>query len=172
MLAFLSLPPDNLDKALLWLMVGLPVACGMELWAAVLHRYLWHGPLWFLHRSHHEEREGFFERNDLFAVFHAGLAITLLLVGCVGPVGWLRELWFGFGLGMTAFGALYMLVHDGLIHERLPVTVLERLPWIHRLAAAHRAHHRTGRFPYGMFLGPQEARIASRRSRASRQIVD
>jgi beta-carotene 3-hydroxylase len=168
-LSFLTLPPDNLDKVLLWLLIGLTVAVGMEIWAAILHRHLWHGPLWFLHRSHHEEREGHFERNDLFAVFHAGFAIALILYGCVGPVGWLREAGFGFGLGMTAFGLSYMLVHDGLVHERLPVGFLERLPWVHRLAAAHRAHHRTGRFPYGMFLGPQEARRASRRSRAARQ---
>ena len=31
---------------------------GMELVAWVTHRYLMHGPLWFLHASHHRPREG------------------------------------------------------------------------------------------------------------------
>lgn len=164
---FLPAVPSTAAKVAVWVAVGLPVALGMEFWAAFLHHRLWHGPLWFLHRSHHEPRHGAFEKNDVFAVFHAGLAIALILWGCVGAAGWAREAGFGLGLGMTAFGLSYMLVHDGLVHERLPVGFLERWPWMHRIAAAHRGHHRTGAFPYGMFLGPQEARRAARRARAA-----
>jgi beta-carotene 3-hydroxylase len=167
-LDLLSQPPDALAKVAVWLMVGVPVAGAMELWAQLLHHRLWHGPLWSLHESHHRDRDGWFERNDVFAVFHAGVAIGLILLGCVGPVGWLREAAFGWGLGMTAFGLSYLLVHDGLVHERLPVGFLERIPYLRRVAAAHRAHHRTGAHPYGMFLGPQEALRVSRRRRAGR----
>jgi beta-carotene 3-hydroxylase len=165
----LSHAPDVSQKVMTWVAVGLPVAFGMELWARVLHQHLWHGPLWFLHESHHRERDGWFELNDVFAVFHAAIGISLILYGCVGPVGYGREIAFGWGLGMSAFGMSYFLIHDGLVHERLPVAFLERIPWIHRLAAAHRAHHVTHRrdsHPYGLFLGPQEARAESRRRRA------
>ena len=165
---FLLTTPGTLEKVVLWLSIGLPVAMFMELWAMFLHRYIWHGPLWLLHRSHHEPRAGLLERNDLFSILHASFAIVLILYGCVGPEGWVREAGFGFGLGMTTFGLSYMLIHDGLVHGRLPVAFLERNPWIHRLAAAHRAHHRTGHLPYGLFLGPQEARLVSRRRRALR----
>lgn len=157
--------PGTGHKVATWIAVGLPLAVGMELWARLLHHRLWHGPLWFLHASHHRERHGPLELNDVFAVFHAAVGIALILYGCVGPVGWAREIGFGAGLGMSVFGLSYFVVHDGLVHGRLPVQALESVPWIHRLAAAHRAHHRTGAHPYGLFLGPQEARRESRRRR-------
>lgn len=158
--------PGASHKVLTWIAVGVPVAVGMELWARALHHHLWHGPLWFLHESHHREREGHLELNDVFAVLHAGVGIALILFGCVGPVGWLRELAFGAGLGMSLFGMSYFLIHDGVVHGRLPVAALDAVPWIHRLVVAHRAHHRTGAHPYGLFLGPQEALQVSRRRRA------
>ncbi len=161
-------PPDNLAKVLTWLIVGLPVAVSMEFWAQFLHHRLWHGPLWYFHESHHRDRDGFFELNDIFAVFHASVAVGLILFGCVGPVGYLREAAYGAGFGMSFFGLSYMVVHDGLVHERLPVAFLERIPLVRRIAVAHRAHHRTGAHPYGMFLGPQEARRVSRRRRQER----
>ena len=157
--------PDVPQKVFTWALVGLPMVVGMEFWAQILHHRVWHGPLWFLHESHHREREGALELNDVFAVFHAAVGIALILYGCVGPVGWVREAGFGAGLGMSVFGMSYFFVHDGLVHERLPVDFLEENRWIHRLAAAHRAHHRTGAHPYGLFLGPQEAKRASRRRR-------
>lgn len=51
------------------IMVFLVAFAGMEWVAYSTHRYLMHGPLWFLHRSHHRPREHWFELNDLFGVF-------------------------------------------------------------------------------------------------------
>ena len=46
-----------------WIYIGLFFAAlaGMELVAYLTHRFLMHGPLWFLHESHHRPREGWFE---------------------------------------------------------------------------------------------------------------
>lgn len=167
MAELLSLPPTWL-KVVLWLIVGVPVAFAMEYWARLLHGRLWHGVLWRFHESHHVDRPGYFELNDVFAVFHALAAIPLMLYGCVGPEGWFREVLFGLSLGMTAFGASYAVVHDGLVHGRLPVGFLRRSAWIRRIEAAHKVHHRDGAAPYGLFRGPAEVKAIATSNRARR----
>ncbi|MCB9739537.1 MAG: sterol desaturase family protein [Deltaproteobacteria bacterium] len=141
----------------------------MEVWSLVVHRWLWHGPLWWGHRSHHEHRDGFFEKNDSFALVHAAIAAPLIYFG-------LREGWTlatGVGFGMTAFGACYAIVHDGLVHGRLPVGWLAAWPWLRKVRNAHRAHHARDdgagdphRAPYGLFLGPWELRREQARRQA------
>ena len=37
----------------------------MEGFAYVMHRWVMHGPGWFLHESHHRARHGNWELNDL-----------------------------------------------------------------------------------------------------------
>ncbi len=162
---------DALDKVLIWLVVGVPVALAMEPWAAFLHGKVWHRWGYILHESHHRPRTGPFEANDLFALTHAIPAICLILYGCVGPQGWVREAGFGFGLGLTAFGLAYALVHDGLVHERLPVGILKRSAWLRTIVAAHRVHHRDGAVPYGLFRGPAELRAAARRNREQKAVT-
>ncbi|MBI5609106.1 MAG: sterol desaturase family protein [Deltaproteobacteria bacterium] len=149
------------------------VALAMEFWARFLHGQVWHRHLWWAHASHHRTRTGFFEFNDVFAVLHAGVAVGLIAWGEAGQ-GWAAlggPRWWALamGAGMTAFGAAYFVVHDGLAHGRLPVQFLARVRWLRRLRNAHRAHHRGGRQedgpPFGLFLGPQELKKASRAAR-------
>ena len=143
-------------KLAIWIGVGAAVAGLMEPWAAFLHRKVWHGALWRIHRSHHRRRLGRFEANDVFSVLHAPPAIALILYGCLGPVGVLREVAFAVGLGMTAFGLAYVVVHDGLVHGRLKVAALAQVPSLARIRAAHLVHHRRAGAPYGLFRGPAE----------------
>jgi len=151
--------------AVIWLPVTLLVACSMELWAGFLHEHFWHGVLWRVHRSHHRKRRGRFEANDALSALHAPIAVALILYGCQGAPGALREVIFGVGLGMSLFGAAYFVMHDGLAHGRLPVQFLARVPLFARLRDAHRAHHGKGSaVPYGFFLGPQEMRRAGQLS--------
>jgi beta-carotene 3-hydroxylase len=119
---------------------------GMEGVAWATHRFLMHGPLWSLHRSHHEPRTGRFELNDLFAVFFAAPSIAL----CAwGRWGWWPAL--PLGLGMTAYGAIYALFHDGLVHGRfrspLPLKLMKRLVQAHRLH--HAVHTKEGAVSFG-----------------------
>lgn len=160
MKAWTEMPPW-----MLWLPVALATAAFMELWSRLLHGRVWHRSLWRVHRSHHRRRKGSFEANDALSVLHAPLAVALILFGCVGPAGLLRELAYGVGIGMTAFGLAYLVVHDGLVHGRLPVSFLLRFPFFARVRDAHLVHHRKGREPFGLFLGPRELERA-RRSRS------
>jgi beta-carotene 3-hydroxylase len=137
--------------------VLLGVAALMELWAMWLHGALWHGLLWPAHRSHHVPRRGPLEFNDLFAALHAAVAMGFVMAGLEWRV-WPAA---AVGFGMTLFGVAYFVVHDGLIHGRLPVAFLERSTWLRRVRDAHLVHHARTGGPYGLFLGPWE--LARRR---------
>ena len=110
----------------IWVPVAVTVATGMEPWAAFVHHKVWHGPLWGVHESHHVERVGYFEKNDIFAALHALPAMALIVGSSYTAWQPLAALMFGFGLGMTIFGCAYAVIHDGLIHERLPIQFLLR----------------------------------------------
>ena len=107
----------------------------MEAVALLTHKYVMHGPGWGWHRSHHEEHDETLEKNDLYAVIFAGLALALILFGSArGPLYWI-------GLGMTLYGFLYFVVHDGLVHQRWPFRYVPRNGYLKRLVQAHRLHH-------------------------------
>lgn len=151
--------------ALISLGVALVVAVLMELWSRFLHGRVWHGVLFAVHRSHHEERHGHFEANDVLSVTHAPVAAALVIVGCVmhGTTGAVLR---GIGIGMTLFGVAYVIVHDGFVHGRLPVSWLARFRFFRRVRGAHRVHHRTGGAPYGLFAGTRELRREPRHATA------
>jgi beta-carotene 3-hydroxylase len=131
----------------------------MEPVTALIHRTVMHGFALCWHRSHHEPPRRRLEANDLFPVVFATATIALLSVGVfVGGGPMLVPL----GMGVTGYGAAYLLVHDVVIHRRLrwlPVPA-GLLAW-HRVA--HNVHHLYGREPYG-FLAPVVPRDLRRRA--------
>lgn len=143
------------ELVLLGFAVALPVAAAMEPWARLLHGRVWHHALWRIHRSHHAHRSGRFEANDALSAAHAPIATVLIMMGC-NMHGAAAAVTIGIGAGMTAFGVSYVIVHDGLVHGRLPVAFLSRYGWLRRIRDAHRVHHARGAAPYGLFLGPRE----------------
>lgn len=159
-----------MSRTLAILVFGLVALAAMEPWARVLHGSVWHGALYSIHRSHHTKRVGRFERNDALSGLHAPIAIALVMTGC-NVSGWLGGALIGSGAGMTVFGLAYVLVHDGLVHRRLPLgrmgTWLVQRPYVRRVRDAHRIHHATGEAPFGLFLGPYELTKAPR-ARAAR----
>lgn len=149
-----------------WL-IAVTVAIFMEFWAMLLHGKLWHGPWWGAHRSHHEPRTGWFEFNDVFAVMHAVIAMTLIIGGLEAKAGEATLVAVAVGIGMSMFGMVYFTVHDGLIHGRLPVQFLSRIDWFRRVRNAHLAHHHRDAEPYGLFLGQWELRRALQRQKVN-----
>jgi beta-carotene 3-hydroxylase len=147
-----------MDRAAVWFPTAIVVAIAMDFWSAWLHGRVWHGRLWRVHRSHHRPRRGRFEANDALSALHAPIAVVLVLYGCRAAAGVNREMAFGAGVGMTLFGLAYVVVHDGLVHGRLPVGALERVPFLREVARAHRVHHTRGAGapPFGLFFGPFE----------------
>jgi beta-carotene 3-hydroxylase len=155
--------------ALEWGPAAIGTVVGMDAWAAFVHGRVWHAWLWRLHASHHRARRGVWEVNDVLSLTHAPIAVALVLLGCRAAPSALREIAFGVGLGMTVFGAAYVVVHDGLVHGRLPVRALLVWPlvggYLRRVVDAHRRHHDdpAGGAPFGLFLGPWELTRRTRR---------
>lgn len=109
----------------------------MEIAAWAIHKYIMHSRFgWGWHQSHHQETEGPFEKNDLYAVCFSFIAAGLFISGSL----WWIPLWF-VALGLTIYGLLYAFVHDGLVHQRWPFFVRTRGGYMKRLVQAHRLHH-------------------------------
>jgi beta-carotene 3-hydroxylase len=125
----------------------------MELIAYLTHKYLMHGPLWFLHESHHVHHEGWFEKNDLFGVFFAIPSIVLIYFGTHGypPLLWV-------GLGMAAYGFIYFAFHDVVVHRRLDLRLKPKSSYMKRIIQAHHMHHKTrvkeGAVSFGFLYAP------------------
>lgn len=131
----------------------------MEGFAWFMHRYVMHGFMWVWHRSHHEPRTGLFELNDLFAVVFAAPAIFGIWLGTHGGM----PLMLPVGLGITAYGAIYFMFHDGLVHRRYPVPLSGKSAFWKRLIQAHRFHHavhaKDGCVSFGFLMAPPVRRL-------------
>lgn len=127
---------------------------GMEAVTYMVHRFVMHGVLERLHLSHHRNAAAEFaakspEPNDVFP-----LAFSLVVI---------VAFWFGFNVpgfafllplfvGITLYGVVYTVVHDGIIHGRVRWMKRGNSPTATRLTVAHRAHHRANGEPYGMLF--------------------
>jgi beta-carotene 3-hydroxylase len=134
----------------------------MEPVTALVHRFVMHGFGVGWHRSHHEPPRAVLEANDLFPVVFAGVTIVLLAIGVYIPGA--PRLLVPIGIGITAYGAAYLLVHDVVIHRRLALLPLPQ--WLlRRWRDAHNVHHLFAQAPYG-FLAPVVPRELRRRAEA------
>ncbi len=144
-------------EALAFVALYLAAVVFMEGFAWVTHRYVMHGWGWVWHRSHHEPRTGNFELNDLFAVVFAAPAIVAIYFGVHGTP-WLLPV----GLGITSYGAIYFLFHDGLVHRRFPMPRAKSAYW-KRLIQAHRFHHavhtKEGCVSFGFLVAPDVRKL-------------
>ena len=160
---------------MLWLfnvLIVLFTVAVMEIVAALAHKYIMHGWGWNWHLSHHEPHSSRFELNDMYAVLFAVLAIVLIWFGSRGvwPLQWI-------GAGMTLYGLLYFIVHDGLVHQRWPFRYVPRRGYLKRLYMAHRLHHavrgREGCVSFGFLYAPPvsklQAVLRQRHGRPKRQ---
>ena len=138
--------------------------CGMELFSYCAHRWLFHGPLWAIHRTHHLPRRGALEANDLFSLSFSALATAGMIAGArLGPGSAL----LGASIGVTLYGVLYFALHDLATHRRLwPFE--PPFGWMVALRRAHRRHHQTvtkeGQEPFGFLapgIGPRQGQARS-----------
>src|SRR5688500_18301565 len=97
------------------ILIAVSTFCLMEIIAWLSHKYIMHGLLWRLHKDHHKkESKGFFEHNDFFFLIFAIPGMLLLYLGMNAGYNY----WFFAGIGITAYGLAYFLVHDVFIHQR------------------------------------------------------
>ena len=86
---------------------------GMEAFSWAIHKYLFHGPLWFIHKTHHQQRHGWLELNDVFSILFAAIALYLMWLGNAE-----LDYRFWIGTGISLYGTIYFIFHDGFIHNR------------------------------------------------------
>lgn len=110
---------------------------GMECFSWFIHKFLFHGPLWFIHKSHHRERHGFFEWNDIFSLLFAALSIYLMY-------GYRDDLAapFWIGAGISIYGIIYFIFHDWFIHNRFKAFKTKNT-YLLAIRRAHKMHHKS-----------------------------
>lgn len=132
----------------------------MEAAAYLAHRYLFHGVLWFIHRTHHQPRKTWWEWNDVFSLLFGPIAFGLM-------AGWFAPDWKSFtlpiGVGMTLYGIVYFFIHDMYTHRRFWMVRFEN-KWLVDMRSAHRHHHssvtKDGQEPFGFVYFQNQRRLA------------
>jgi beta-carotene 3-hydroxylase len=159
---------------ILFIILWLATVAAMEAFAWWAHKYIMHGWGWGWHESHHRPRTGRFEKNDLYAVTFAIPAILLIAMG----VHWWWPL-LPIGIGITTYGIIYSLFHDGLVHHRYPLPIKAERGYLLHLLQAHHLHHavhaREGCVSFGFLYAPpidkirQELKVEQKKSRSNNQ---
>lgn len=132
----------------------------MEPFTAFAHRVVMHGIGHSLHHSHHRnhhqkrrnrqnQTSSRWEANDAFPVMFASVVMIGFAIG-FNVAGF--AVLVPIGIGITAYGAAYALVHDVYVHRRLSLFGDRTVPVFERLAVAHRRHHDRNGAPYGMLM--------------------
>lgn len=109
----------------------------MEAASWAMHKYLFHGPLWFIHKTHHQQRHGWFELNDLFSIGFAALALWLMWAGHTT-----LDYCFWIGTGISTYGTIYFIFHDWFIHNRFKAFKSNNR-YLMGIRRAHKIHHKS-----------------------------
>lgn len=129
-----------MTNLILHLLVFFVVYFAMEGVAWASHKYVMHGFLWMLHKSHHKQKglhtAGWFEWNDLFGVFFAAIAL-----GFAWAALHVNTLFGAAAFGMLGYGLTYLFLHDILAHKRFGITVHPSSRYLRRVVQSHRLHH-------------------------------
>ena len=124
----------------------------MELVACATHKYLMHGLLWKLHQDHHVvDKNNKFQKNDFFFLIFAIPSMILIYIGYEYD-----NISLFFGLGIALYGLGYFIVHEVIIHQRLPFFKKSNNSYIKSIRMAHKVHHKTlgkyGASSFGMLI--------------------
>jgi beta-carotene 3-hydroxylase len=129
-----------MSDTLKYSLITIGTAAGMEFIAWFAHKYIMHGFLWNWHEDHHKphfEKEGFFEKNDLFFLVFAIPSATAYIIGSSTTHFWL----FFVGIGISIYGLIYFLIHDVYIHQRFKWFRHLESKYSKAILRAHGTHH-------------------------------
>jgi beta-carotene 3-hydroxylase len=123
---------------IIYFLVFIVTFFGMEFVAWFTHKFIMHGFLWSLHKSHHETRTRILETNDWFAIIFAVPSWLFIMLGVIynSPISII------IGAGMTAYGIAYFIVHDVIIHQRVKLFRNLDGNYVKTLRRAHKMHHK------------------------------
>jgi len=138
--------------ALIFIALGF---AAMEFSGWFIHKYLMHGPLWMIHKTHHQPSKTFFELNDLFSLLFGSVAVVLIFKGVDT-----FDYRFWMGIGISLYGLLYFVLHDVLVHRRLKWFDRPKTTFLKGIFKAHQAHHKTNQkedaVSFGLFVVPKK----------------
>lgn len=141
----------------------------MEWTAWASHKYIMHGFGWAWHRDHHEPHNKMLEKNDLYGVVGAVMSISMFALGSpliMGASSWWPATWIG--LGILAYGVVYTLIHDGLVHQRW-FRYVPKSGYARRLVQAHKLHHaahgKEGGVSFGFVIARDPKRLKAELAR-------
>jgi beta-carotene 3-hydroxylase len=129
----------------------------MEGVAWFTHKYIMHGFGWKWHVDHHNHHQGFFEKNDYYAVVFSAVAIFTIIFGDIN-----REYWYltYIGLGVSMYGISYFVFHDLIVHRRLKFKYNTKSSYMKRIMNAHYIHHKVhtknGAQAFGFLFAPKK----------------
>ena len=109
---------------------------GTEFAGWLTHKYLMHGFLWNLHADHHDPHKGGLQKNDSFALIFA--IPSFFSIFCGHQLGF--PLLAVAGYGVMAYGFVYFIVHESIIHRRFRF-IRGRGAYFRALIVAHAHHH-------------------------------
>ncbi|GAB3653153.1 sterol desaturase family protein [Echinicola sediminis] len=125
----------------------------MEVAGWFIHKYIMHGVLWGIHKTHHQPSKGPFELNDLFSLLFGGIAILLMFLGYES-----LDYRFWIGVGISTYGVAYFFLHDILIHRRRKWWSRPKQNLFTGIMKAHQAHHacnkKKGSEAFGLLIVP------------------
>ena len=122
---------------------------GMEFAAWATHKYLMHGPLWFLHEDHHVLTGTPLQKNDSFALIFAIPSASGFIFGSI----YQNDILFFSGLGILLYGIAYLFVHDIFIHRRIKIFTKPKNSYLRAVLYEHRKHHANEQKENGEFFG-------------------
>lgn len=138
--------------AVLFTIIGFAI---MEFSGWFIHKYIMHGPLWNIHKTHHQPSKSLLELNDLFSLIFGSVAILLIFLGLEA-----LDYRFWIGIGISIYGMLYFFIHDVLVHRRLKWFERPRNKFLLGIFRAHQAHHATNKkedaVSFGLFVVPKK----------------
>jgi beta-carotene 3-hydroxylase len=136
-----QLKTNNQPTTILQIVINIAIIlltiASMEAFSWFIHKYLFHGPLWFIHKSHHVERKGWFEFNDVFSLLFASISLYLMWQGRTD-----FNVKFWIGLGISVYGVIYFIFHDWFIHNRFK-SFKSSNSYLLGIRRAHKIHHKS-----------------------------
>ena len=110
----------------------------MEFVAWSVHKYIMHGFLWVLHKDHHVvDKDKLLQKNDYFFLIFAIPSMMLIFIGYKD-----FSYQFFIGIGIALYGLAYFIVHEIIIHRRLPAPKNTKSKYIKAIRKAHKIHHK------------------------------
>ena len=110
----------------------------MEIIAILSHKYIMHGPGWFLHKSHHHYHHKKFELNDIYFLIFSMPSIFCIIRGMLIN----NKILLSIGVGILIYGLIYIFFHDIIVHRRFGLKIGLDNYYIRNIKKSHLKHHK------------------------------